>query len=120
MGLVCVWLNSFYIWEGRQHNHFIRGHDVTAHLLIKNVPAPRLIVAFPEANSGIGIWLGNGKFRPLKPDALQIYHKGNLRGIRCVLEVEGDSIEVARILLNSIRILRNFVHLGYSPGRQSH
>lgn len=101
-------MEKFHIKEGGQDNYFVRAEHVTAHLLLKNDPGSRLIVAFPEENSGIGIWLSSADIRLVSEESLGIYTEGSLRGIQFTVCLEGKDIEVKRILLNNIRILRDY------------
>src|SRR5690349_14351031 len=42
--------------EGRNLNSFLRQGPVAAHLLLRSGVDPRLLVAFPAGNSGVGLW----------------------------------------------------------------
>jgi hypothetical protein len=46
----------FEVTEGRNLNYFIRDGKVAAHLVLRSGPTPRLLVAFPAGNSGVGLW----------------------------------------------------------------
>src|SRR5690242_15196286 len=47
---------AFRIDEGQNINSFFRDGPVAAHLLLRNGREPRLLVAFPAGNSGVGLW----------------------------------------------------------------
>ena len=47
---------SFRIDEGRNINSFLRDGPVAAHLLLRSGNEPRVLVAFPAGNSGVGLW----------------------------------------------------------------
>jgi len=47
---------SFARVEGLNLNSFVRQGNVAAHILLRNGSDPRLIVAFPAGNSGVGLW----------------------------------------------------------------
>ena len=46
---------AFRIDEGRNINSFFRKGPVAAHLLLRSGTEPRLLVAFPAGNSGVGV-----------------------------------------------------------------
>src|SRR5215470_11775927 len=46
----------FEVREGQNLNYFLRDGKTAAHLLLKAGAAPRLLVAFPAGNSGVGLW----------------------------------------------------------------
>src|SRR5688572_12589177 len=47
---------QFRITEGRIHNAFYQQGPVAAHLLLSDGTQPRVLVAFPAGNSGVGLW----------------------------------------------------------------
>src|SRR5687768_10282845 len=47
---------TFRIDEGRNINSFLRDGPVAAHLLLRSGHEPRVLVAFPAGNSGVGLW----------------------------------------------------------------
>ena len=47
---------AFRIDEGRNINSFLREGPVAAHLLLRSGTEPRILVAFPAGNSGVGLW----------------------------------------------------------------
>jgi hypothetical protein len=47
---------AFRIDEGRNLNSFLRDGPVAAHLLLRSGTEPRILVAFPAGNSGVGLW----------------------------------------------------------------
>src|SRR5882757_11256081 len=46
----------FEVKEGQNLNYFLRDGMTAAHLLLRSGNTPRLLVAFPAGNSGVGIW----------------------------------------------------------------
>ena len=44
--------------EGLNLNSFVRQGPVAAHIVLRSGTTPRLIVAFPAGNSGVGLWFG--------------------------------------------------------------
>src|SRR5207253_53236 len=51
---------SFSVIEGSVRNYFYRRGGAAAHVLASSGASPRLIAAFPAANSGIGVWFSTG------------------------------------------------------------
>ena len=47
---------QFRITEGRVTNAFYQQGPVSAHLLLSAGTQPRVLVAFPAGNSGVGVW----------------------------------------------------------------
>src|SRR3954466_5196448 len=47
---------AFRIDEGQNINSFLRDGPVAAHLLLRAGHEPRILVAFPAGNSGVGLW----------------------------------------------------------------
>src|SRR5580704_7684583 len=51
---------SFDIDEGLNLNSFLREGPVAAHLLLRSGSDPRILIAFPAGNSGVGLWFSHG------------------------------------------------------------
>ena len=47
---------AYRLTEGQNLNAFVREGPVAAHLLLRNGSDPRILVAFPAGNSGVGLW----------------------------------------------------------------
>src|SRR6202044_3672708 len=50
----------FDVDEGLNLNSFLRDGPVAAHLLLRSGSDPRILVAFPAGNSGVGLWFSHG------------------------------------------------------------
>src|ERR1700752_904790 len=46
----------FEVKEGQNLNYFLRDGKTAAHLVLRSGRDPRLLVAFPAGNSGVGLW----------------------------------------------------------------
>lgn len=114
---------SFDVSEGPNLNSFLREGPVAAHLLLRSGLDPRLLIAFPAGNSGVGLWFAHGKSpvtwtlqgRPqplIGRDA-----KGRpLYGMTARVSVTGDSeLIVKQAVLSSVRVLRDYQALGTFP-----
>ncbi|HVI57557.1 MAG TPA: hypothetical protein VM619_01610 [Luteimonas sp.] len=104
----------FRVDEGRVLNSFYRQGAVAAHLLLSSGTQPRVLVAFPAGNSGVGVWFANaatpvrwtlGEVRGIeRPDA-----QGRpLRGIVAEATAAGGRLVVRDAALGSVRVLRDF------------
>src|SRR5258708_3574797 len=51
---------SFDVDEGQNLNSFLRDGPVAAHLLLRSGSDPRILIAFPAGNSGVGLWFAHG------------------------------------------------------------
>lgn len=112
---------QFRITEGRVLNAFYQQGPVAAHLLLSSGTQPRLLVAFPAGNSGVGLWFEStqspvqwtlGEVNALsRPDA-----KGRaLHGIIAEASVDG-SLVVHDAVLSSVRVLRDYqIERTYPP-----
>src|SRR5580698_2693470 len=50
---------SFDVEEGPNLNSFLREGPVAAHLLLRSGLDPRVLIAFPAGNSGVGLWFAH-------------------------------------------------------------
>jgi hypothetical protein len=111
---------QFRIAEGRVLNAFYQQGPVSAHLLLSAGTQPRVLVAFPAGNSGVGLWFENAQ-RPVH------WTLGNIKGINrpdasgralhgIVAEASADASLVVRdAVLSSIRVLRDYQINGAYP-----
>jgi hypothetical protein len=107
----------FSIHDGEISNYFYREPRVGAHVVLRSGKRPRWIVAFPEGNSGVAIWFSSGSadtvFR-LEGDLKRIDAANGLRGVSGELSIKGPT-PPAKVMLGSIRVLRNFEHGKSNP-----
>ncbi|MFT4197619.1 MAG: hypothetical protein QM601_06885 [Pseudoxanthomonas sp.] len=103
---------QFRIDEGGTANAFFQHGPVAAHLLATSGTRPRLLVAFPAGNSGVGAWFAPSA-QPLHwtlgdlraDDALD---DPALHGIVAELTLEGGALELQDAVLGSVRVLRDY------------
>jgi hypothetical protein len=111
---------QFRITEGRTHNTFYQQGTIAAHLLLSDGTQPRVLVAFPAGNSGVGLWFENAQ-SPVRwtLNSIQGVSRSDARGrvLRgIVAEVSVDQPVVVReAVLSSVRVLRDFQILGRYP-----
>ena len=113
---------SYQLTEGQNLNVFTREGPVAAHLLLRNGSDPRILVAFPAGNSGVGLWFEplaaparwtlEGAPAPLTlPDA-----KGRpLHGIRAIASITAPRLAVKQAVLTNVRYLRDYQAIGKYP-----
>jgi hypothetical protein len=128
----CVWVTAipatravpprelqYTVRQGPLLNAFFREGSVAAHLVLRSGIQPRLLIAFPAGDSGVGIW-----FEPLNVNAqwssTSAVHavrttdrQGRpLNGISLDATVAVPALRVHQAVLSSIRELRDYQSLG--------
>lgn len=113
---------GYQLSEGQNLNAFVRDGKVAAHLLLRSGTDPRILVAFPAGNSGVGLWfdrtatpvawrlegtpqtvtLADGRGRPLY-------------GIRAVAAVTAPRLSIRQAVLSNVRFLRDYQAIGKFP-----
>ncbi len=112
---------QFRITEGRLLNAVYQQGPVAAHVLLSSGTQPRLLVAFPAGNSGVGVWFATTE-RPVQ------WTLGELKGISrpdskgrtlhgIVAEASVDAaVVVDDAVLSSVRVLRDYqINRTYPP-----
>jgi glycogen debranching enzyme len=113
---------AFRIDEGRNVNAFVRRGPAAAHLVLRSGAAPRILVAFPAGNSGVGLWFEDTE-RPVawelvsepRPVTLPDERGRPLHGIEAQIEVDAPSLDIRAAVLSSVRVLRDYEALGKAP-----
>ncbi|HME39242.1 MAG TPA: hypothetical protein VKG63_09800 [Steroidobacteraceae bacterium] len=114
---------SFDVEEGPNLNSFLRDGPVAAHLLLRSGLDPRVLVAFPAGNSGVGLWFAHGA-KPVawtllgQPRPLMVKDQQGrpLYGMWAEARVTGDAdLTIRQAVLSSIRVLRDYQALGTFP-----
>jgi hypothetical protein len=114
---------SFDVDEGLNLNSFLRDGPVAAHLLLRSGPDPRILVAFPAGNSGVGLWFSHtsgpvtwaliGRPQPL---TLKDERGRPLYGMTAETVLKGVSdLSIKQAVLSSVRVLRDYQALGTFP-----
>ncbi|KTT73078.1 hypothetical protein [Sphingomonas endophytica] len=113
---------AYRVSEGDNINAFVRDGATAAHLLLRNGRDPRILVAFPAGNSGVGLW-----FAPLAtpatwrieeapaPRSLADAQGRALHGIRTVATIATPRLAIRQALLTNIRFLRDYQSVGRFP-----
>ncbi len=113
----------FTVHQGRFLNAFLRQGPVAGDLVLRSGPDPRIVVAFPAGDSGVGVWFAPtpqwaswhllGHPRPVHAHD---WRGRPLYGLSAVVELTGDrAVQVHRAVLSSIRVLRDFNSRGKLP-----
>ena len=114
---------SFDVNEGPNLNSFLRQGPVAAHLLLRSGQDPRVLVAFPAGNSGVGLW-----FAPTEQSVKWVLHgrpqplttqdaRGRpLYGMTVKAIATGSTeLRFKQAVLSSVRVLRDYQALGTFP-----
>ena len=114
---------SFDVTEGLNLNSLLRDGPVAAHLLLRSGPDPRILVAFPAGNSGVGLWFSHGtapvrwqlRGRP-QPLSVRDAQGRPLYGMSAAASVMGAAdLSIKQAVLSSVRVLRDYQALGTFP-----
>jgi len=108
---------AYQLTEGQNLNAFVRDGAVAAHLLLRNGVDPRILVAFPAGNSGVGVW-----FEPLAHGAQWRLERaptplndGPLHGIAFTAEIVAPRLVIRQAVLSNVRYLRDYQAVGRFP-----
>src|SRR5450631_2128066 len=114
---------SFDVDEGLNLNSFLRDGPVAVHLLLRSGTDPRILIAFPAGNSGVGLWFSHttapvtwtliGRPQPLIAKDEQ---GRSLYGMTAEASVTGTTdLSIKQAVLSSVRVLRDYQALGTFP-----
>lgn len=104
---------AFRIDEGRVTNFFFQQGPIAAHLLLTSGTEPRVLVAFPAGNSGVGVWFETSaapvtwKLEKVEGTTKSDARKRTLRGIVAHAFVDSPLV-VRAAVLSSVRVLRDY------------
>jgi hypothetical protein len=113
---------DFNVQIGSNTNYFVRDGAVAAHLVLRSGSRPRILVAFPAGNSGVGLWFAPGPAAarwtvpgPPQP-ARAVDARGRpLYGITAHLSIATRELRIRQAVLSSIRVLRDYEQKGSMP-----
>lgn len=118
---------SFDVTEGLNLNSFLRDGPVAAHVLLRSGSDPRILVAFPAGNSGVGVWFAHSD-QPVswallgRPQPLVAKDAGGrpMYGVTVEATVTGAAqLTIRQGVLSSVRVLRDYQALGTFPAEVS-
>ena len=106
---------DFEVDDALNINRFLREGPVAGHLLLRSGAEPRILLAFPAGNSGVGLWFekGSGAARWTLDGAPRPVHATDARGralygIEAQVTVTAAELVPQQAVLSSIRVLRDF------------
>jgi hypothetical protein len=114
---------SFDVDEGLNLNSFLRDGPVAAHLLLRSGLDPRILIAFPAGNSGVGLWFSHATApvswtlhgRP-QPVIVKDARGRALYGMTAEVQATGAAdLSIKQAVLSSVRVLRDYQALGTFP-----
>ena len=113
---------AFRIDEGNNLNAFTREGNVAAHLLLRSGNDPRILVAFPAGNSGVGLWFEPSTQAVMwsltedpRPISYQDAKGRTLYGIEAQVAIDARTLDIKQAVLSSVRVLRDYQALGKAP-----
>jgi hypothetical protein len=113
----------FEVREGQNLNYFLRDSMTAAHLVLRSGQAPRLLVAFPAGNSGVGLWF-QAQQAPSSEWVINSAPAATvgrdsagrpLYGITFEASITTNRLKAKQAVLSSIRVLRDYQSLGTVP-----
>jgi glycogen debranching enzyme len=114
---------AFRIDEGHNINSFVRDGPVAAHLLLRSGSEPRILIAFPAGNSGVGLWFESSHtpvtwtlVSPPKPLTALDDQRRPLHGIEFEIVTDAHELRPRDAVLSSVRVLRDYELQGRAPG----
>ncbi len=106
---------DFEVDDALNINRFLRDGPVAGHLLLRCGPEPRILLAFPAGNSGVGLWFekGSGGARwtlvgAPGPVRAADAHGRALYGIAAQATIAAPELVPQQAVLSSIRVLRDY------------
>ncbi len=110
---------SYRLVEGENLNAFVRDGKVAAHLLLRSGRDPRILVAFPAGNSGVGLWftsLDRAATWTLERSPMPLTGAGGaLHGITTVASINAARLTPKQAVLSNVRYLRDYQAVGRFP-----
>ena len=111
----------FSVPDARVLNEFYREGPVAAHFVLTSGPAPRVVIAFPAGNSGVGLWFeAPAPFSwssPIKIEAAlhELPDRAVLRGITAEIIANGGALRLVQAFAGSVRVIRAYQDAGEAP-----
>jgi hypothetical protein len=110
---------EYQVQEGLNLSRFVREGDVAAHLVLRSGNDPRILIAFPAGNSGVGVWFERlsrvARWRlsgPLRTVRTVDGSGRALYGVSAEASIDAPELQVRQAVLSSVRELRDYQALG--------
>lgn len=114
--------SPFASQEGLNLNSFTREGASAAHIILRSGDSPRLIVAFPAGNSGVGLWFDHvaqaaqwSMSAPARALAQRDARGRTLNGVSFEASITAARLIPKQAVLSSVRVLRDYQVLGTAP-----
>jgi hypothetical protein len=115
-------LLDYQVQQGSNTNHFVREGRIAAHLVLRAGNYPRILIAFPAGDSGVGIWFArqSGSTRWTLRGRPRLIHTADsrgrpLNGISANVTIDAPELQIRQAVLSSTRVLRDYQSLGTVP-----
>ena len=115
---------DFEVDDALNLNRFVRSGPVAAHLLLRGGAEPRILVAFPAGDSGVGLWFDTGAQAggwklagPPQPLHARDARGRPLEGIAAEATLGVPELVPRQAVLSSIRVLRDYQLLKTVPAQ---
>jgi glycogen debranching enzyme len=113
---------DYQVDEGLNTNRLVREGAVAAHLVLRSGNDPRILIAFPAGDSGVGVWFVH-RSEPVSwvlHGAPLIIERADRRGrtlygLEAQVSVEAGDLQVRQAALSSVRVLRDYQASGTLP-----
>src|SRR5262249_46958360 len=112
----------FEVEEGQNINCFLRDGKAAAHVVLRSGATPRILVAFPAGNSGVGLWFQQTSAQwvvdslPKATTAADAKHR-TLYGVTFETSTGAQSLVPKQTILSSVRVLRDYESSGTVPAQ---
>lgn len=113
---------AYQLTEGLNINYFLREGPVAAHLLLRNGNAPRILVAFPAGNSGVGLWFNSVEAPATwslvsapQPVTIEDSKRRSLHGLKTIVNITASRLSIRQAVLSNVRFLRDFEAIAKVP-----
>lgn len=113
---------DYQVEEGLNSNHFLRQGNVAAHLVLRSGADPRILVAFPAGNSGVGVWFDHQPEKVAWTPAARAEpvhdmdsRRRPLYGLSAQVSIKAQHLRIRQAVLSSVRVLRDYQSAGKLP-----
>ena len=113
---------DYQVEEGLNINRLLREDGVAAHLVLRSGGDPRILIAFPAGDSGVGVWFVHRTEKTQwtlqgAPRAIQRSDERGrpLHGLVADATIDAADLRIRQVLLSSVRVLRDYQSLGAAP-----
>lgn len=114
---------AYQLTEGENINAFVRDGAAAAHVLLRSGDEPRILIAFPAGNSGVGLWFETLAApaqwtleEPPTPITVPDGKGRMLNGVRMEATISAAELSVKQAVLSNVRFLRDYQAVGRFPG----